>query len=44
MDDTEIGWVVRELGISGSAQGPVAGYGEKGSESEGFYKQRGNSI
>jgi hypothetical protein len=34
---------VRELGVSDSREGPLAGYGEHGSGSEGFYKQRGIS-
>lgn len=38
---TELG--VRELGVSESRQGPLLGYGEHGSRSEGFYQQLGIS-
>ena len=43
MDLEETGLGVRELGVSDSRQGPLAGQGEHGSGSEGFYKQRGIS-
>jgi len=43
MDLKEKGLGVREFGVSNSRQGPLAGYGDHGSGSEGFYKQQGIS-
>jgi hypothetical protein len=40
MDLKETGLGVRELGVSDSRQGPLTGWGEHGSGSEGFCKQR----